>query len=361
MLYKQLLPKPALWLSLLAHSFTFCALSAQHESLPQIVLCTDAKVKKIKRHVSYTASLLTQENTLKQTSTAPSCKHQKAGPSQRIRFKRRGASSDSFDKKQYSVEFIDTHGYTSKGKLLDLPPGKKWVFNAPYVDRSLIRNALAYRVGRALGKERGDPWAAPRIRFCELTLNDEYMGIYAITERIRRQNQRLNIAKIKPESPHRIAFLMEVSALSGPVSTHYGTQLRFRYPSHNKLQEWDMSNPLASKLIQNRVLREVNQLEHSLRAIERKTPPTQSDPEHYSHQIDTTSFIDYFLIQEVFRNVDGFRRSMFFYKEAGAKAKFKMGPLWDFNLAMGNLRFEGLSRYQGWSYRDRFNPVYWVL
>ena len=52
---------------------------------------------------------------------------------------------------------------------------------------------------------------------------------------------------------------------------------------------------------------------------------------------------------------------MFFYKEAGAKAKFKMGPLWDFNLAMGNLRFEGLSRYQGWTYRDRFNPVYWVL
>ena len=79
MLYKQLLPKPALWLSLLAHSFTFCALSAQHESLPQIVLCTDAKVKKIKRHVSYTASLLTQENTLKQTSTAPSCKHQRQG------------------------------------------------------------------------------------------------------------------------------------------------------------------------------------------------------------------------------------------------------------------------------------------
>ena len=50
MLYKQLLPKPALWLSLLAHSFTFCALSAQHESYPKL-FCTDAKVK-IKRHVS---------------------------------------------------------------------------------------------------------------------------------------------------------------------------------------------------------------------------------------------------------------------------------------------------------------------
>ena len=69
------------------------------------------------------------------------------------------------------------------------------------------------------------------------------------------------------------------------------------------------------------------------------------DPEHgYAKYIDILAFIDYFIINELFRNIDGFRYSTYMYKERGGP--LHMGPVWDFNLSMGNSSF-----YQGWETR----------
>jgi hypothetical protein len=63
--------------------------------------------------------------------------------------------------------------------------------------------------------------------------------------------------------------------------------------------------------------------------------PDFKDPaKGYAAFLDPDSFIDYHLLVEVTKNVDGFRFSTFFHKDRGGK--IKMGPVWDWNLSFGN-------------------------
>jgi hypothetical protein len=75
--------------------------------------------------------------------------------------------------------------------------------------------------------------------------------------------------------------------------------------------------------------------------------PNYKDPNvGYRAYVEINSFIDYFLINELSRNVDAYRLSAFFYKNKGEK--LTMGPLWDFNLAFGNADYGQAYSTSGW-------------
>ncbi|HMR57666.1 MAG TPA: CotH kinase family protein, partial [Cyclobacteriaceae bacterium] len=105
----------------------------------------------------------------------------------------RGSSSQSFPKKQYSIELRDATGEGVSAPLLGLPPEEDWVLFAPYNDKTLMRDVLAYKIGRDLNRY------APRTRFCELVLNGNYEGIYVLIEKIKRDNNRVDINKLNPD------------------------------------------------------------------------------------------------------------------------------------------------------------------
>src|SRR5688572_1076543 len=92
----------------------------------------------------------------------------------------RGSSSQMFPKKQYGIELADVNGDGVEASLLDLPAEEDWILFAPYNDKSLMRDVLAYKLGRDQGRY------APRTKYCELVLNGEYMGIYVLIEKIKR-------------------------------------------------------------------------------------------------------------------------------------------------------------------------------
>ena len=54
----------------------------------------------------------------------------------------------------------------------------------------------------------------------------------------------------------------------------------------------------------------------------------------YRALLDVDSFIDFHLFSEVTKNVDAFRFSTFYHLDRGGK--LKMGPVWDWNLSLGN-------------------------
>jgi hypothetical protein len=66
----------------------------------------------------------------------------------------------------------------------------------------------------------------------------------------------------------------------------------------------------------------------------------------YARYIHVDSFIDYFLQEELWKNIDGFRKSVYLYK--GADQKIHMGPSWDFDLAAAGLYFFGGTDPEGW-------------
>jgi hypothetical protein len=244
----------------------------------------------------------------------------------------RGSSSQSFPKKQYGIELRDAEGNGIDASLLGLPAEEDWVLFAPYNDKALMRDMLAYRLARSLGHY------APRTRYCELVLNGEYMGVYVLIEKIKRDKNRVNINKLDPDeiSGNNLTggYIIKIDKTTGggdgwnstfaPPNRGGSQQVTFLYEE----PEWDEIVPEQKQYIQQYL----QDFETTLAGANFKDPVNG-----YAKYIDVNSFIDYFIINEVSKNVDGYRLSTFFHKKRDSDGgKIHMGPVWDYNLGFGN-------------------------
>ncbi len=105
----------------------------------------------------------------------------------------RGSTSQSFLKKSYGFETQYESGENRNVSLINLPEENDWILYAPYSDKTLIRNILAYRLARELGHY------APRTKLCELIVNGEYRGVYVLIEKIKRDKNRVDISELNPD------------------------------------------------------------------------------------------------------------------------------------------------------------------
>ena len=109
----------------------------------------------------------------------------------RISIELRGMSSMNFPKKSYSFETQDSLGENYNVSLLGMPAENDWILYAPYGDKSFLRNALTYHLYKKMG------YYSPRFRFCSLVINNEYMGIYLLIEKIKRDKNRVDINELE--------------------------------------------------------------------------------------------------------------------------------------------------------------------
>jgi hypothetical protein len=262
----------------------------------------------------------------------------------------RGSSSLSFEKKNYGIETRYTDGSNNNVSLLGLPPENDWVLHGPYADKSLMRNALAYYLGNQLGH-----WA-PRTRFCELYIDNDYKGVYLLVEKVKRDKNRLNIEALTPEeisgSDMSGGYLLTIDR-PGPYywispfkgSNYYNDiNINYIYPDYATM-------PNQQKhYIQNFV----TSFENALFSDQFRDPNIG-----YRAWADPESFIDYFLINELSRNVDAYRLSTFFYKDKDKR--LMMGPIWDFDLAFGNANYYSAFNTQGWMMNSVGNDDYFQV
>lgn len=278
----------------------------------------------------------------------------------KIGIERRGSSSQSFPKKQYGVELRDELGNGVDASLLDMPAEEDWVLFAPYNDKSLMRDVLAYKLGRDLGHY------ASRTRFCEVILNGEYQGIYVLMEKIKRNSNRVDIAKLNPAeiSGDDVTggYIIKLDKETG--SGNGGWSSTFPPPNRSGSQQiyFQYDYPSASDIVSeqiNYIKQYVNNFETALNS------PTFNDPVNgYTKYIDVDSFIDFFIINEVSKNVDGYRLSTYLHKKKDSDGgKLHMGPLWDFNLGFGNANYCTQGNPEGWV--TNFNSIcsqdYWLI
>ncbi len=114
----------------------------------------------------------------------------------------RGNSSTMFQKKSYGFELWDNTGVEITEPLLGMPSESDWVLSASYSDKSLLNNPLTFDLGQRMGRY------APRWCHVEVILNGAYLGVYALMEKIKRDGDRVAIAKLQPQDtigddPHR--------------------------------------------------------------------------------------------------------------------------------------------------------------
>ena len=266
----------------------------------------------------------------------------------------RGKTSQMFPKRQYGFEIQDNAGNDRDVSLLGLPAESDWVLNGPYSDKTLMRNYLAYEFSNRIGRY------ASRTKFVEVFLNDvedarigkkhyHYVGVYLLMEKIKRGKKRVDIQSLKPtqEKPSEITggYILKIDKRDWYDSyfyTRYGTQLIHVYPKGREI------SPAQKAWIQEYM----NAFELALAGDDFKDPKRG-----YARYIDVDSFIDHFIINELFKNTDGFRNSTYMYK--GRNAKLKMGPVWDFNLSMGNTVFYGGWETDNWLIDTNPVPFWW--
>jgi hypothetical protein len=245
----------------------------------------------------------------------------------------RGSSSQIFPKKQYGFQLLDENGSSRDTTLLGLPAGEDWILFAPYNDKSLMRDVLAYKMGRDLERY------APRTRYCELVINGEYQGIYVLIEKIKRDKNRVDIKKLSAADSSGNAvtggYILKIDKLTGGSdpgwSSHYGPYGSDKQHVITFLYEYPASDKITNaqkQYIQNFM----DNFEKNL-----NDQNFNDRVDGYARYIDVDSFVDYFIMSEVTKNVDAYRLSTFFHKQRDSDGgKLVMGPIWDFNLGFGN-------------------------
>lgn len=220
-------------------------------------------------------------------------------------------------KKPYQVKL------DSKASVMGMSKAKKWVLLANYLDRSQLRTYVAGELGRDT-----ELAYTPSSRHVEVIFNGEYLGVYQLAEKAEIGSSRVNIDEMEPGD-------ISGEALTGGYLLEIDSRLEQNSEPGFRTEHYVpvvVKDPEPVKPQQMNYIRNyVQELENGFFS------PSFADPvTGYRSHLDVDSFIDWYIVEELTRNQDAFFSSTYMYKPRGDKIHF--GPLWDFDLSMGNIR-----------------------
>jgi hypothetical protein len=253
----------------------------------------------------------------------------------RIGIEKRGTTSQQFlNKFSYGLKTVMADNITNNNvPLLNMPSENDWVLNSLAFDSTLVRDYLSYSLYRDLGNY------SPRVQFCEVVINGDYKGLYIFMEKIKVDDGRVNIVKLDatdnalPELSGGYITKADKTTGGDPVawtmSSYDGSSIDFIHDSPNPDDVTTQQNTYIYGIF--------TALQNAMDSH------NSSLSDGYPSIIDIPSFIDFFIMNELASNVDGYQLSTFFHKDRNGK--LRAGPIWDFNLTYGNdLFFLGYDR-----------------
>lgn len=236
----------------------------------------------------------------------------------------RGRSSMNFPKKNYGIELQDAAGVEKPTNLLGMGQDSDWILDGAWADRSFMRNRLSFALFRDMSPDR---WA-PQSRYCKLTLNGKYAGIYALEEKIKRDDDRVAL----PDDDGTGATFIVKQDNDGTLRLTIGSGTRWQvvYPSQHvitatqtqAIQAW--MDKLGAAL-------------------------TGSNPADLLTLLDAATVTDWILLEEFSKNIDAYNLSIFFARSAGGLAR----PIpWDMDLSYGQPTLKNATNEspEGWVY-----------
>ncbi len=245
---------------------------------------------------------------------------------ERALFRVRGASSREFDKKSYLLKFTREDMVHGKNvSLSGMSADNSWVLHGPFLDKSLIRNYLCYNLAGEIMDY------APNVRFCELFLNGEYMGLYVLTEKVGYSAKgRINITETDPDL-RSTSYIVQIDrgasdaryALETFGAYYYLTRPR----EHVRFGNMEVIYPdeTLTEEQHDYIGADISRFEKALFSFDYSSPD-----KGYRQYIDTDSFVDFFLINEFTLNYDAPELSTYLFKDVRGKLKL---CIWDFNAA----------------------------
>ncbi len=193
---------------------------------------------------------------------------------------------------------------------------------ANYTDRTSLRNNIAFKLASLTDLEY-----TPRMFFCDVYSNGDYIGIYNLTEHLKVSAERINIGKN--------GYVIEVTPSDRIESdeSFFSTQrLHFTFKDPDVEYETEQYNWIKQH---------INKIENILYSHEFASPHSG-----YSKYIDVESFADWYIVNELTKNPDA-RMFASCFMNIVRDEKLKMGPVWDFDIAFGNCNYSGCESYEG--------------
>lgn len=246
--------------------------------------------------------------------------------------KGRGNSTWNMEKKPYRLKL------KKSSEVLGMPKNKHWVLLANYADKSLMRNELAFEISRRMGFTY-----TPRMQYVDVVLNGDYVGSYMLGEHIRIDKERVNIAEMEANDSNITGgYLLEIDQRKGEPVWFETTETNMIFC---------VSRPEDIPANQKAYISShIQKLEDVLYG--KLGDPVTELPKY----MDIKSFIDYFLLNELAKNVDGnLRLSTYLYKDKDDDRVY-FGPVWDYDIAFGNVNYNDCWNTYGWYTRN--NPTY---
>ena len=278
----------------------------------------------------------------------------------------RGETSQYFDKKSYGLETWDREYNDIDASIIGFPDEEDWILYGPFSDKSLIRNKLIYDLSNKMGRY------ASRTEFVELYINYDYKGLYIFMEKLKRDKNRINIQKLDQgdidENLISGGYIIKIDKSDmddGSYTDYNSFQSNFDIDGNldgEKKIYFNYEYPKPGNIHAD----QKNYIKNYFHEFESALASNQfEDPENgFRKYIDEDSFIDFFILNELSNNVDGFRLSTYLHKDRDEK--LMIGPIWDFNLSFGNANYCGGERYDIWLHRfnercleDFWNVPFW--
>jgi subtilisin-like proprotein convertase family protein len=242
-----------------------------------------------------------------------------------------GYTGPYYPKKNYDFDLINDAGIEIDTSLLGMPAENDFILKAEYLDYSLMKNTLSYEMSRRMGRY------APRTRFVELVLNDEYLGVYTITEKVKRDKNRVDIAKLDADDVAGDSltggYIFEMN-INGdppdwisdypPVNGPLEVEFQMVYPKSDSIQNIQL----------NYIHNYTDAFEEALASYYFLDPDLG-----YRNYISVKSFIDFMIVNEFSANYDSYGRSTYLFKDR--EGQINIGPPWDYDRAYAPWTVEG--------------------
>lgn len=247
----------------------------------------------------------------------------------RVNIKGRGNSSWKFPKKPFRLKFYE------KISLLDMHKDKSWVLLPNYNDKSMLRNSLAFYMSSISNLDY-----TPESHFVELIFNNKHWGTYLLCEKVKISNHRVAVGDD--------GFLLEVDSRAPSEADS-----RYFAVSHLEnvvnIKDPDVAYGDANyNYAKDFVIKADNVLFSN-----NYTDPTTG----WQAYMDMDSFVDWYLIHEIGKNLDSnFDTSCYMHLARGGK--LMMGPVWDMDVAYGNMDQANQSCYKPTGFHIKYTQWY---
>ena len=246
-----------------------------------------------------------------------------------VRVKGRGNSSWKMPRRSYQIKLH------KRDSVLGMPPAKKWLLISNYADASMMRNKLMYDLAGQMMD------FAPQAKFADVWIDDEYKGIYLVCQQLATGKTFMN--------------LKSEEGILAEVDTFYWYDTEYRFSSEYSPAVFTLKNTCADDLGKEDSIAEKSfaNFENYVRRFEDLLYAEDKDWDQISSMIDVESFLSFYLLEEFSENPDSCRTSLYLYQD-GPDDVLHMGPVWDFDKALG---YAQKGKYGGDPERDYVSNI----